>query len=328
MLVRLVAHSLITSTYFSVRVGFIDISQSTRNVCFMTPLTAKGLEISTPGDGTLKIEQEGKVKKFVNNVFETTFSGSEAVRRGQQVYYVTERAVFKRTAKYDVLQLVEIAPGIDLRKDVLDQMEFVPEISPDLMQMDSRIFRPEKMGVTAEMFGTLEERCTYHSRDNTMFIDLFGITLNTDEDIDWFDHGLRSILGPIVSERGKIHVIAQYDGFDLRKGLETKYSETASRLEKEFYASIKRYSGASFRRAKLGQLLRISDWDPEELYRELDEDKSGQVSTAELRKGIMDKFSIHLTRHQISKFKRNEGDDFVDRDLFIEGIEKALKSES
>jgi propionate CoA-transferase len=288
----------------------------------MTPLTAKGLEISTPGDGTLKIEKEGMVKKFVNKVFERTFSGSEAVRRGQQVYYVTERAVFTRTAKHDVLQLIEIAPGVDLQKDVLDQMEFVPEISPDLKEMDSRIFRPAKMGVTSEMFGTLEERCTYHAQDNTMFLNLFGITLNTEEDVEWFVRGIRSIMGPIVLERGKINVIVHFDGFDLRKGLETKFSELTAQIEKDFYASVKRYSGASFLRAKLGKLLKIKDWDPEELFIELDEDKSGQVSTAELRKGIMDKFSIHLTPHQISKFKRNKGDDFVDHDLFIEGIEK------
>jgi propionate CoA-transferase len=69
--------------------GFIDISQSTKNIFFMTPLTAKGLEIDLPGDGTLKVSKEGQVKKFVSEVFEKTYSGDEAVRRGQTVYYVT-----------------------------------------------------------------------------------------------------------------------------------------------------------------------------------------------------------------------------------------------
>lgn len=142
--------------------GFIDISQSTRNVCFMTSLTAKGLKVSCPGDGSLKIDQEGSVKKFVPKVFEKTFSGDEAVRRGQQVFYVTERAVFRRTADHDVIELVEVAQGVDMQKDVIDQMDFEPVISPDLKIMDPRIFKDEKMNVTTELFGTLEERCKYH----------------------------------------------------------------------------------------------------------------------------------------------------------------------
>lgn len=142
--------------------GFIDISQSTRNICFMTTLTAKGLEVSCPGDGSIKIDKEGSVKKFVPEVFEKTFSGDEAVRRGQQTFYVTERAVFRRTANHDTIELIEIAQGVDLQKDIIDQMDFEPVISPDLKIMDPRIFKEEKMNVTAELFGSLEERCDYH----------------------------------------------------------------------------------------------------------------------------------------------------------------------
>lgn len=142
--------------------GFIDISQSTRNICFMTSLTAKGLEVSCPGDGSLKIEKEGSVKKFVSEVFEKTFSGDEAVKRGQQVFYVTERAVFRRTAAHDQIELIEIAQGVDIQKDVIDQMDFDPVISPDLTIMDPRIFKTPKMNVTTELFGSLEERCKYH----------------------------------------------------------------------------------------------------------------------------------------------------------------------
>lgn len=163
--------------------GFIDISQSTRDICFMTTLTAKGLEVSCPGDGSLKIDQEGKVKKFVPEVFEKTFSGDEAVRRGQKVFYVTERAVFRRTAKNDVIELIEVAEGVDVQKDVIDQMEFTPAISPNLKKMDPRIFKEEKMNVTAELFGSLEERCSYQKEDHTMFLDLFGINLNTKDDV-------------------------------------------------------------------------------------------------------------------------------------------------
>jgi propionate CoA-transferase len=103
--------------------GFIDISQSTRNISFLSTFTAKGLKLLCDGEqGSIKIENEGSTRKFVNEVYECTFSGNEAVRRGQKVYYVTERAVFRRTAAHSKIELVEIAPGIDLQIDVLDQM--------------------------------------------------------------------------------------------------------------------------------------------------------------------------------------------------------------
>lgn len=135
--------------------GFIDISSCTKEVYFMASFTAQGLEVDISG-AKLNIQQEGKVKKFVPEVYEKTFSGDEAAKRGQRVYFVTERAVFRRTSNNDVLELVEIAPGVDLQKDILDQMDFEPAISPDLTLMDARIFRDEKMNAASDFFGSLE----------------------------------------------------------------------------------------------------------------------------------------------------------------------------
>lgn len=162
--------------------GFIDITQSTRNICFMLTFTAKGLDVSFDESGNVKIEQEGKIKKFVNEVYETTFSGSESVRRGQNVYYVTERCAFRKSASGS-LELIEIAPGIDLERDILSQMEFKPAISPNLKLMDTRYFKEEKMGV--QLFGSLAERCQYHDDDHLLFIDLFGISLHNTSEVDW-----------------------------------------------------------------------------------------------------------------------------------------------
>ena len=144
--------------------GFIDISSCTRDVYFMAPFTAVGLEVecSQDGGGSLKILSEGKVKKFVSEVYEKTFSGDEAVRRGQFVYFVTERAVFRRTSSHDVIELIEIAPGVDLQKDILDLMEFTPAISPNLKVMDPRIFRDEKMNAASDFFGSLDGMITLH----------------------------------------------------------------------------------------------------------------------------------------------------------------------
>lgn len=125
--------------------GFINISQSTPKVVFCGAFTAGGTKYEI-GNGELHVIQEGKAKKFVKKVQQVTYSGEYGASVGQKVLYVTERAVFELTK--DGLVLIEKAPGVDLQKDILDQMEFEPIISPDLKDMDARIFREEKMGLT------------------------------------------------------------------------------------------------------------------------------------------------------------------------------------
>ena len=150
-------------------------------------MTAGGLEIKA-GDGKLEIVSEGKKKKFVSDVEQITYSGRNAAQRGQKVTYITERAVFRLVAgdgdsselgaesgaegksssasaaggaqvaggaandgtptNGPALELIEIAPGIDLEKDVLDQIEFEVAVSPDLKLMDERIFTDGPMGLT------------------------------------------------------------------------------------------------------------------------------------------------------------------------------------
>jgi propionate CoA-transferase len=307
--------------------GFIDISQSTRDICFMTTLTAKGLEVSCPGDGSLKIDQEGKVKKFVPEVFEKTFSGDEAVRRGQKVFYVTERAVFRRTAKNDVIELIEVAEGVDVQKDVIDQMEFTPAISPNLKKMDPRIFKEEKMNVTAELFGSLEERCSYQKEDHTMFLDLFGINLNTKDDVDWFFDTLSCILEPLVRAKGPIDMVVQYDGFDIRQGLEDEHIRRTKELEDKYYKSVHRFTGTQFHRAKLAKNLKMSDWDPDSLYDEFDTNKDGSVSLEELRHGVKEFFEIRLSPTQLALFQKTPESTSVDRETFAKAVENLLKME-
>jgi propionate CoA-transferase len=128
--------------------GFISISQNAKRVIFVGTFTTGHLE-TTIADGNLKILKEGELKKFVDVVEQRTFSGEHAFKRGQQVLYITERCVFRLIETG--LELIEIAPGIDLERDIMNQMSFRPAVSPKLRTMDPRIFREESMGIHEDM---------------------------------------------------------------------------------------------------------------------------------------------------------------------------------
>ena len=123
--------------------GFIDISQNTRRVIFCGGFAAKTR--ATVSDGELKLANRGKFKKFVAEVEQVTFNGPEAFAKGQQVRYCTERAVFDLTA--DGIELIEIAPGVDLEEDILAMMEFRPRIADNLRMMDADLFRDVRLGL-------------------------------------------------------------------------------------------------------------------------------------------------------------------------------------
>ena len=124
--------------------GFINITQNTKKVIFMGTFTTNKLKEEIK-DNKIIIQNEGENKKFVQKVQQITFSAKNAIKNKQDILYVTERAVFKLTEKGP--ELIEIAPGIDLEKDILNQMEFKPQISPNLKEMDKRIFKEEKMNL-------------------------------------------------------------------------------------------------------------------------------------------------------------------------------------
>ena len=127
--------------------GFIDISQNSRRLIFSGTFTGGKLDLRIEG-GRLVIHQDGAFRKLVREVGQISFSGKLARERGQEVLFVSERAVFR--LEDDGLVLIEIAPGIDLQRDVLQKMDFVPRVSADLKQMDARIFRDGKMGLAIE----------------------------------------------------------------------------------------------------------------------------------------------------------------------------------
>jgi propionate CoA-transferase len=117
--------------------GFIDIAQNARKVVFCGTFEAKGVGLSI-GDGRLVVDRPGEVQKLVSTVEQITFSGPQAVKSGQEVVYVTERAVFRLTP--EGLVLSEVAPGVDVKGDVLDRMGFTPLIPETPRIMDAAHF--------------------------------------------------------------------------------------------------------------------------------------------------------------------------------------------
>jgi propionate CoA-transferase len=126
--------------------GFPNISARTPRINFVGTLTAQGLELEI-ADG-VRVVSEGRLSKFVPEVREISFNGQLARERGQEVRYITDRAVFALAD--DGLVLTEIAPGIDLERDVLGQMGFRPRVADDLRPMDARLYATGPMGLAAE----------------------------------------------------------------------------------------------------------------------------------------------------------------------------------
>lgn len=130
--------------------GFIDITQRVKKLCFIGTFTAGKQEIGLRDNG-LVIHKQGPQKKFLEELEAVTFSGREALRKGQTVLYITERAVFR--LERQGLTLVEIAHGVDLQRDILDQMEFIPAMAEHVRYMDPRLFRDGPMGLTTDQMG-------------------------------------------------------------------------------------------------------------------------------------------------------------------------------
>ena len=128
--------------------GFINISQSARKVVFVGTFTAGKLDLAVD-DGKLKILQDGLAVKFVNEVEHRTFSGPQALKRGTPVLYITERCVFELTPAGLVLS--EIAPGVDLQRDILDRMDFMPLMPTAPKLMEARIFAELPMHLRASL---------------------------------------------------------------------------------------------------------------------------------------------------------------------------------
>jgi hypothetical protein len=154
-----------------------------------------------------------------------------------------------------------------------------------------------------------------------MYLNLFGITLNTKDDVEWFMTSLREMMHPLVQKKGPLDMVINYDGFDVSKDLESVYLDETAKIENELYTSVKRYTGHAFKRAKLKKEMKIKDWNPNNLFDEFDVDHSGFLTREQLRNGFFEKFQIRLKQNQLDVFGNK-----IDRTRFVRGITQILST--
>ncbi|HKQ86669.1 MAG TPA: acyl CoA:acetate/3-ketoacid CoA transferase [Candidatus Acidoferrales bacterium] len=229
--------------------GFINISQNAKKLLFAGTFTAGGLKVEL-ADDTLVVAAEGRAQKFIDRVEQTTFSGTYAVETGQPVFYVTERCVFQRTR--EGMQLIEVAPGIDVERDILRHMKFRP-IVKDPRPMNPLIFKPDPMGLEQLLLGlSLSERISYDQERNTIFINFEGFQVRTVADVDLVRREMESRCKAIGR---KVSLVANYDGFYLDPMVSDAYFSMITYMQNRYYSSASRYTTSAFMRLKLGAAL-------------------------------------------------------------------------
>ncbi len=236
--------------------GFINISQNARKVVFVGTFAAVkgryGIE-----SGQLSVP-EGGTRKFLSEVEHRTFSGGLAVSRDQPVVFVTERCVFR--LELDGMHLTEIAPGIDLQRDVLALMDFTPIMDGAPKLMDARIFIDEPMGLRDTLLSLpLEQRFSYNPEHNLFFLNFEGLAVESAEQVA----AIREQVGAHLEPLGhKVYAIVNYDQFRISPSLLDSYMNMVSEVVERYYLDVTRYTTSAFLRMKLGEALAQRDVAP------------------------------------------------------------------
>src|SRR5450631_3290022 len=229
--------------------GFINISQSARKLVFVGTFTAGGLRVEI--DGTdLVIVKEGSTRKFVKAVEQITFNGAYAAEKNQPVLYVTERCVFRRTQ--DGMELAEVAPGIDIERDILAHMDFTP-IVRNPVPMNPCIFADLPMLLDETLLGLgLAQRVSYDTERNVLFLNMEGMHVKNRDDVD----RVRRVVEERVQAIGKkVAFVANYDGLKIDAAMVDTYAAMVRYLETNYYTTASRYTTSAFMRLKLGEAM-------------------------------------------------------------------------
>ena len=226
--------------------GFINISQNAKKVVFVGTFTAGNLKVAIEA-GKLIIENDGSASKFVEQVEHRTFSGPEANRRGTPVLYITERCVFRLGP--DGLVLAEVAPGIDIERDILARMDFRPQIPAEPALMDPRIFAEGPMHLRPDLLEMpLDERLSYDPAGQLFFVNFEGLNLRTSADIERIRVAVEGRLAAIGH---KVAAVVNYDRFSIAPEVVDEYAAMVKALVERHYTQVTRYTSSTFLRLQL-----------------------------------------------------------------------------
>jgi propionate CoA-transferase len=236
--------------------GFINISQNAQRLVFAGTFVVPGR--CRVLDGRLVIADGTVAPKFLADVEQRTFSGEYAAAAGQPVLYVTERCVFQLTP--GGLELTEIAPGVDLEKDVLAHIGFEPIIRAEPKLMDARIFAAGPMGLKEDLLTVpLEARFAYDAGRNIFFLNMEGMSLVSEDEVQ----AIGTEVGKRLAAVGKkVQMVINYDNFYVDPALADNYISVVRGLAERYYASVTRYTTSSFMRLKLTRQLHHRDLAP------------------------------------------------------------------
>jgi propionate CoA-transferase len=244
--------------------GFINISQNAKKAVFVGTFTAGHLQVVID-NGQLRVVSEGETRKFVARVEHRTFSGSYAAKRNQPVLYVTERCVFE--LREGGIELVEVAPGIDIGRDILAHMGFRPIINEPKI-MDARLFSSDPMGLRDDLLRLpLDQRFTYNPQHNLFFINFEGYVVRRYDDVERIRKTVEKKLSAI---QRKVYVIVNYDNFTILPDVLDEYTAMVKALVDQYYSGVTRYTTSGFLRTKLGDSLANRNVAPH-IYESADE---------------------------------------------------------
>lgn len=237
--------------------GFINISQNAKKVVFVGTFTTDGLDVAIGAWG-VRIVREGACRKFVEEVEHRTYSGAHASARGQSALFITERCVFQLTPQG--LELIEIAPGVDLERDILARMSFRPQIGAALKLMDARLFEDEGMGLRTDMLALpLAQRLVYDPRQELFFVNFEGFSVADSATIA----AIEALVAARLEAVGKkVPAIVNYDNFALAPDLLDEYIAMVNGLSERYYSRVTRYTHSTFMRAYFGRAFRRSAREP------------------------------------------------------------------
>jgi propionate CoA-transferase len=245
--------------------GFINISQNARTLFFLGTFAAQSsVRVEA---GALRIDSPGLLPKFIDRVGHITFRADIARQRGQVVHYITERCVFRLAP--EGLELVEVAPGVDLARDILGQMAFEPIIRTEPKLMDATIFRPEIMQLRQRPVLSLDERVVYRPSDDVLYLNFEGLRLDTAADAQ----ELAEFLDERLAAYGrKLDVVVNYDNFSLAPAAADRYWEMIRHNSAAYFRSLTRYSTNAFFRRQLGEAFAAAHLG-QQIYRNFEDAK-------------------------------------------------------